>query len=66
MNTQHLDVIIDSFQLSVVKINERSADASEIMNRIMCIKCAHKFHDEKITQSCDIEFHEKVMYRRCI
>ena len=57
MNTQHLDVIIDSFQLSVVKISERSADAFEILNRVMCIKCACRFHDEKTAQSCNVEFH---------
>jgi len=45
-----------------MKINERSVDASEILNRIMCIKYACKFHDEKMMQSCDAEFHEKVMY----
>jgi len=49
-----------------VRINERSADASEISNRVMCIKCACRFHDEETTQSCDVEFHEKVMYRRCV
>jgi len=66
LNTQRLNVITDSFQLLVVRISERSADASEILNKVICIKCACRFHDEETAQSCNVEFHEKVMYQRCI
>ncbi len=45
-----------------MKISEKSVDASEISNRIMCIKCACRFHNEETMQSCNVEFHEEIMY----
>jgi len=44
-----------------MRISERNVDASEILNRIICIKCACKFHDEKMMQNCNVKFHEKVV-----
>ncbi len=49
----------------MVGISGRSAGAPEIQDRIMCIKCARRFHDEEATRSCDAEFHGKTMYRKC-
>ncbi len=45
-----------------MRISERSADAFEILNRMICIKCACRFYDEEIMQSCNVKFHKKVMY----
>ncbi len=49
-----------------MKINEKSVDAFKILNKVMCIKCACRFHDKEMMQSCDIKFHEKMMYQHCI
>ncbi len=35
-----IDVIIDAFQLSIVRISKRSAADFKILDRMICIKCA--------------------------
>ncbi len=37
---QLLDVITDAFQLSIVRISERSAADFKALDRVICIKCA--------------------------
>ncbi len=35
-----LDIVTDAFQLSIVKISEKSAADFKILNKVICIKCA--------------------------
>ena len=60
-----LDVITDAFQLSIVKISERSTADFEILNRMICIKCAWVLHIENRASWCDVVFQRKTMYKKC-
>ncbi len=42
------DVITNVFQLSTVRISERSIAASEILNKVIYIKCAQVLHIENV------------------
>ncbi len=60
-----LDVITDAFQLSIVKISEKSIVDFEILNRIICIKCAWVLHIENKVSWCNVIFQRKTMYKKC-
>ncbi len=60
-----LDVITDAFQLSIVRISERSIADLEILNRVICIKCAQVLHIENKALQCDVVFQRKTMYKKC-
>jgi len=60
-----LDVVIDAFQLSIVKISERSVADLKILNRIICIKCAWVLYIENKASWCDVIFQKKTMYKKC-
>ncbi len=59
------DVVTDAFQLSIVKISERSAADFEILNKVICIKCAWVLHIENRASRCDVIFQRKTMYKKC-
>ncbi len=61
-----LDVIIDAFQLSIVKISERSVADLKTLNRMICIKCAWALHIENRALQCDVIFQRKTMYKKCV
>jgi len=44
-----------------MRISERNVDASEILNKIICIKCACKFHDEKMMKTAMLSFMKKLL-----
>ncbi len=50
------DVVTDAFQLSIVKISERSVADFEILNKVICIKCAWVLHIENRASRCDVVF----------
>ncbi len=60
-----LDVVTDAFQLSIVRISERSVADLETLNRVICIKCAQVLHIENKASLCDIVFQRKTMYKKC-
>ena len=60
-----LDVIIDAFQLSIVRINERSVADFKTLDRVICIKCARVLHIENRASLCDVVFQKKTMYKKC-
>ncbi len=59
------DVIIDAFQLSIVRISKRSAADFKILDRMICIKCAQVLHIKNRTSLCDVVFQRKTMYKKC-
>ncbi len=63
---QLLDVVTDAFQLSIVKISERSAADLEALNRMICIKCAWVLYIENRASWCDVIFQRKTMYKKCV
>ncbi len=60
-----LDVVTDAFQLSIVRISERSVADLEILDRMICIKCAWVLHIENKASLCDVIFQRKTMYKKC-
>ncbi len=62
---QLLDVVTDAFQMSIVRISERSIANFETLNRVICIKCAQVLHIENKTSWCDVIFQKKTMYKKC-
>ncbi len=60
-----LDVITDAFQLSIVKISERSIADLKTLNKVICIKCAWVLHIENKASLCDVIFQKKIMYKKC-
>ncbi len=62
---QLLDVITDAFQLSIVRISERSAVNFKTLDRMICIKCAWVLHIENRASRCDVVFQRKTMYKKC-
>ena len=60
-----LDIVTDAFQLSIVRISKRSAADFEILDRIICIKCAQVLHIENRASRCDVVFQRKTMYKKC-
>ncbi len=60
-----LDVVIDAFQLSIVRISERSVADLETLNKVICIKCAQVLHIKNKASLCDIIFQRKTMYKKC-
>ncbi len=60
-----LDVVIDAFQLSIVRISERSVADLKILDRMICIKCARVLHIENRASLCDVVFQRKTMYKKC-
>ena len=61
-----LDVIIDAFQLSIVRISERSIVDFETLNKVICIKCAQVLHIENKASLCDVIFQRKTMYKKYV
>ncbi len=61
-----LDIIIDAFQLSIVRISKRSIVNLETLNKIIYIKCAWVLHIKNKTSLCDIIFQKKTMYKKCV
>lgn len=55
--------VVDFFQLPLVGISGRNAVPVEAQARIMCIKCARRFHDTHAAARCNAHFEGKVMYR---
>ena len=62
---QLLDVVDNAFQLSIVRISERSVADFETLNRVICIKCAWVLHIENRESRCDVVFQRKTMYKKC-
>ena len=62
---QLLDVVDNAFQLSIVKISERSIADFETLNRVICIKCAWVLHIKNKESRCDVIFQRKTMYKKC-
>ncbi len=62
---QLLDVITDAFQLSIVRISKRSAADLEVLDRVICIKCAWVLHIKNKASLCDVIFQRKTMYKKC-
>ncbi len=60
-----LDVVTDAFQLSIVKISERSVVDLETLDRVICIKCAWVLHIKNRALLCDVIFQRKTMYKKC-
>jgi hypothetical protein len=60
-----LDVVTDAFQLSIVRISERSVADLETLNKVICIKCAWVLHIENKASRCDVIFQRKTMYKKC-
>ncbi len=60
-----LDVVTDAFQLSIVRISERSVADFKILDRMICIKCAWVLHIENRASLCDVVFQRKTMYKKC-
>ncbi len=61
-----LDVVIDAFQLSIMRISERSITDLEILDRVICIKCAWVLHIKNKASLCDVIFQRKTMYKKCV
>ncbi len=62
---QLLDVVTDAFQLSMIEISERSVADFEVLDRMICIKCAWVLHIKNKASLCDIIFQRKTMYKKC-
>ncbi len=60
-----LDVVTDAFQLSIVRISERSITDLEILNKVICIKCAQVLHIKNKASLCNVIFQKKTMYKKC-
>ncbi len=61
-----LNVVINAFQLSIVKISERNVADLEILDKMICIKCAWVLHIENKALLCDVIFQRKTMYKKCV
>ncbi len=61
-----LDVIIDAFQLSIMKISKRNVADLETLNKMICIKCAWVLHIKNKASLCDVIFQRKTMYKKCV
>ena len=62
---QLLDVVTDAFQLSIVKISERSVADFKALDKVICIKYAQVLHIENRASLCDVVFQRKTMYKKC-
>jgi len=63
---QLFDVVTDAFQLSIVEISKRSIADFEILDKVICIKCAQVLHIKDRASLYDVIFQRKTMYRKCI
>jgi hypothetical protein len=59
------NVVIDSFQLFIIKISNHNIDALSIQACIMCIKYVWIFHIKEMIYIYNAIFHEKMMYKCC-
>ena len=57
---QLLDVVTDAFQLSMIEISKRNVADLEVLDKIICIKCAWVLHIENIASLCDVIFQRNV------